>query len=345
MMLWFPFLLSLCYNSAVALLLPTGNDWYGVSSVAGTDPDRPAKVNQDRAFCKTEGGIVVMGVLDGHGREGHLVTDYFQERLPRRILQQLGASAPLQEDDDETFLRQLEQQKRDIIDLGGADPERDLKCKTETGQALIDAFLLAQLDARRADGIPTGRSGTTAVVCCISEHNDRLTITTASAGDSRAFLLPLNTDGSPLEWLAPTTTTRDPSERARIERCQGRIDASGNVFYGPVGIAMTRSLGNAVMLRAGVLPVPKITTWDAPLTPNSTEFLAGCCTDGISDVFRDADALAAVVRQELDDDLSHVAHGICSRARQAWLADLPIETKVDDCTITLAKFPPRASQD
>jgi hypothetical protein len=50
------------------------------------------------------------------------------------------------------------------------------------------------------------------------------------------------------------------SERARIQASDGaRMNDSGNVWYGPIGIAMTRSLGSSAMLRVGILPVPIVT--------------------------------------------------------------------------------------
>ena len=53
------------------------------------------------------------------------------------------------------------------------------------------------------------------------------------------------------------------TERARIESCpQARIDGRGNVFWGPVGIAMTRALGDAILLRAGVLPWPIVERYE-----------------------------------------------------------------------------------
>ena len=60
--------------------------------------------------------------------------------------------------------------------------------------------------------------------------------------------------------LTNATTVHLPMERNWIESCNdSRIDTNGNVFYGPIGIAMTRSFGNSVMLRAGIIPISIIT--------------------------------------------------------------------------------------
>ena len=42
-------------------------------------------------------------------------------------------------------------------------------------------------------------------------------------------------------------------------RGEGKIDSGGNIWYGPVGFANTRSLGDAVMLRARVLSTTYVT--------------------------------------------------------------------------------------
>jgi serine/threonine protein phosphatase PrpC len=62
--------------------------------------------------------------------------------------------------------------------------------------------------------------------------------------------------------LSIETTTGVEDERKRIEDGEGRIDGSGNVWYGPVGIAMTRALGDSVMTRAGVISTPQVKTLD-----------------------------------------------------------------------------------
>lgn len=337
---------------AFAISTTTSNHCFGAASLAGTDPDRPGKVNQDRWLFttatkqeeeKSRPPLFITGVLDGHGRNGHLVTDYLQQQLPHRI------KDCLQHDHQADFSIWEAEQRQDLIRLGGADPLSDVTYASSdrTGQALMDAFFLAHLDARRAEGIPAGRSGSTAVVCVSERHKDSSTITTAAVGDSMAYLIPSHNSNSPaIPLCTPTTVQQDADERARIQkRGEGRIDANGNVFYGPIGIAMTRSLGNAVMLRAGVLPVPKITVRNTTIT-NSISGWIVCCTDGISDVFSEQ-TLADLVRAEVggageqqeDAMLSSVATNVCAEARKLWLADLPIEPRVDDCTMTILQLP------
>ena len=69
----------------------------GAVSIAGTDPDRPSKVNQDAYFLFQGQNYVGVGVMDGHGLKGHELTSYLREQLPIRLQEQLdskGAVVP-----------------------------------------------------------------------------------------------------------------------------------------------------------------------------------------------------------------------------------------------------------
>ena len=79
------------------------------------------------------------------------------------------------------------------------------------------------------------------------------------------------------------------TERARIESCpQARIDGRGNDFWGPVGIAMTRALGDAIILRAGVLPWPIVDRYELPTMETGIQYYVCAGTDGVFDVLTNA---------------------------------------------------------
>jgi serine/threonine protein phosphatase PrpC len=293
--------------------------------------------------------MTVVGVMDGHGVKGHEVTQFLQKQLPIRLQQCLGLFLDgefnrIQEADDE-FKDLLERQRQDLLDLANADPaELSVQDHQDpVARALKEGFLAAQLDARRNSTIPTGRSGTTCVVCAVVEHKDSIVVYTATVGDSGAILASRNKYGMNIQPLTRATTVDMPTERLRIEGCKGRIDGSGNVFYGPVGIAMTRSLGNAVMLPAGVLPLPIVQRFEFSKTPPDTSFdepsyyiCAG--TDGVFDVLpneRVIEIIEATVASS--GTLQAAANEICVQAKKAWLADLPIEPRVDDITCAIIK--------
>jgi serine/threonine protein phosphatase PrpC len=348
----------------------------GSATLPGTDPERPQKVNQDGHFFfrgttttfDADTRIVAMGVMDGHGLKGHQVVQFLQRQLPVRLQQYLGHL--LLEDGNSSiadtskeFMDLFEQQTKDLIELGKADPAELQQAPTgNVPQALVHAFLATQLDARRDTSIPTGRSGTTCVVCLAVENTNptgsgcSLILHTAYVGDSRAIHWASggNPNDGTVTCLTRATTVGSKVERDRIERCQGRIDIRGNVFYGPVGIAMTRSLGNAVMLRAGVLPIPMLTQNElhrGQVNPKSdsehgrtdaANFSHYICagTDGVFDVLSNEQVMNIIdesVNDESSSSLNAAANEVCRQAREAWLAELPIETKVDDITCVILR--------
>lgn len=371
----------------------------GCATLPGTDPDRPQKVNQDGFFFfqgttatatatattldendeDDDTRIVVIGVMDGHGLQGQQVVQFLQRQLPVRLQQYLGLvrggtadNASIADPGPQEFMELMEQQRNDLVELGHADRSELQRSTTNGGlpQALVHAFLAAQLDARMDSTIPTGRSGTTCVVGVVVERlgvdsGSRLQLHTACVGDSRAIHWTKNSsdDDNNSHWnkrtvqsLTRATTVQLPNERDRIEQCQGRIDSCGNVFYGPVGIAMTRSLGNAVLLRAGVLPIPMLTeielshggpvnskldTMHDSLDSNYVSHYICAGTDGVFDVLSNEQVMdiidACVSDESSSSSLDMAAEEVCRQARMAWLADLPIETNVDDVTCVILR--------
>lgn len=305
--------------------------YVGVANIPGSDPDRPGKVNQDAFFCFRTDEETVVGVLDGHGREGHVLTEYLARRLPRRLRRAMEEET----DDDDPFAA---------------------------------AFAAAQRDAVENPDVPASRSGTTCVVCAVRRRPDGTARIRAShVGDSRAVcaavlddddeendgdvvvLRPDDGGNGTLARLRVAALTREhvvarPEERRRVEESdEGRVDARGNVFYGPIGIAMTRALGDAVMKRAGVVHEPETTVLE---TRSPVAIVAA--TDGVWDVVPNADAVATVAARWLRDDdddggadpgerARRAADDLARYARERWQNDLPLEVAADDiaCVVVL----------
>ena len=391
---------------------------YGCTSCAGTDPDRPTKVNQDGAFfassCTSSSSssssaavvdavipnltpqpqsfpynITIFGVMDGHGKKGHEVVQYLQQQLPIRVQEYVERALKSQTNDTEDVESRndhvisvvngvqhshsnesfsLEAQKIELISMGHADPSELFHTNTMEDDdnnvdhmikaAIVDAFIHTQYDLRQNPNVPSSRSGTTCICCVLFEDKQQqhVTLYTANVGDSRAILITDSTMHDDtnvwtVQSLTNATTVHLAMERNRIERCpESRIDTNGNVFYGPIGIAMTRSLGNSVMLRAGIVPIPIITKhnlqWSSLNTTNenrgTTTFYICAGTDGIFDVLSNDKVVNWVQPQPNDiplgGSLQNATINICQAAKLAWLADLPIETKVDDCTMAILQL-------
>ena len=113
-------------------------------SVAGVDPDSAGKVNQDIAFhsCRELGPdnrFVFGGVLDGHGKKGHVLNAFLGSYIPKYLQESLDAFASGQ---------------------GGDGP-------SSIEDILVDTFESAHIAARMDETVPAGRSGTTCVITVV----------------------------------------------------------------------------------------------------------------------------------------------------------------------------------
>lgn len=307
-------------------------------SVAGSDPNRPQKVNQDAYFVcsvlnkKAERGLLV-GVMDGHGLKGHLLTKYLAQQLPQRVAEQLENPQP-----QTAWEGKMKELANFDIEQGGYgdDDGNDVTKINDTPyksihNALRNAFHQSHLDAIEAPDIPAGRSGTTCIACLIDDTHVHI----GWVGDSRALQV-CAADGSYHVLANETTVLNFPQDASRIAVGQGRIDVQGHVWYGPVGISMTRALGDAVMLRAGVVPTPLVRS--VPYSNNDTLIIA---TDGIWDVLANQDVadLVAQTRKNGDDSVETLADLLVQQAQKNWIGDLPlIEEKVDDITCVIVRL-------
>lgn len=294
----------------------------GTCSIAGSDPDRPAKVNQDAHFVVNfDGGYAAAGVMDGHGLKGHILTNYLATELPNWISEQLTYPRYANKEDD--MLREFEGK---LATLANFQFDMD---QAPVHMALIRAFHRAHVEAMANPQVPAGATaGTTCIVCLVDAED----IHVAYVGDSRAILVTMNGDDDDdgnkggVHPITESTTVQMPSERQRIQQGEGSI-FNGNVFYGPVGVAMTRALGDGVMLRAGVVPTPLVKTFKRPRFPAKLVL----ATDGVWDVLSNEEAAQIVGRI---DSAHEAAEELARAAELKWIGDgwLKDESKVDDIT-------------
>lgn len=148
----------------------------------------------DFAGCKYQ---FLLGVYDGHGVNGHLVSEYIKKNLPHALEQHYPR-----------LLRQAD---------SGLDPAIE---RNSLNTAFIGAYIDIHHDLMRKSRIDCNFSGSTAVTVLIRGS----TAMCANSGDSRAVIgvksngqwsaLPLSRDHKP----------DDPGERGRIEQMGGRVE-------------------------------------------------------------------------------------------------------------------------
>lgn len=287
----------------------------GLENIPGEDWKRPGKVNQDAWFQDETNDFVIVGVLDGHGKLGHEVSSYFASTLSSQIKHRLQSPNRIP-------VTELEARLKEVSEL---PVESDL---SDVSLALIDSFHAVHWNSLVDPEQKPGRSGATCIACLINKKTKECHI--AYVGDSKAICIGSGT--LPIQVVAERITVNIPDERKRIEAGEGSIRGN-NVFYGPVGIAMTRALGDSVMLRAGVIPTPIVETFK--LQDRDTLVLA---SDGIWDVLHDQEVADTI--KDTSNGAQAMATTLAAKARKKWAGDLPImdEVKADDITVLVVTF-------
>ena len=179
---------SFCDKSTFSQGHPFDSSEYGIG-FACKKGLKPVSPNQDSfLILRIEGQVSMYGVFDGHGRQGHDVSNFVKEFLPKLIVQEKA----FQQDDMQTALLNGFRKTQELL-------EEETNCK--------------RLDA--------SASGTT---CTIVIHRGNQ-LWVASVGDSRCVIAsPCPVTGD----LKAEDATRDhkpdiPEERDRIVRLGGVV--------------------------------------------------------------------------------------------------------------------------
>ncbi|OWM63442.1 probable protein phosphatase 2C 72 [Punica granatum] len=264
----------------------------------------------DGAFC---------GVYDGHGKNGHLVSNIVRNRLHSLVLNQKNTLAGIK-----------------VPSLQYKETEEITSEETETSRmwskACASAFKVMDKEVKLQENIDYSTSGTTAVV--VIRQGEELVI--ANLGDSRAVLGRLTEDGR----LSAVQLTSDlkpsvPSEAERIRKCNGRVLALKDEPHiqrvwlpheDMPGLAMSRAFGDFLLKNHGIIAVPDISYHR--ISPED-QFVV-LATDGVWDVMGN-DEVMAVVRSAMEVG-NPTAKAVVDAAVSAWKRKFP-SSKIDDCTV------------
>ena len=288
----------------------------GSLSQAGKGEDGFTKVNQDSFLVlQNEYNLKdfnVFSVMDGHGVNGHLVsrfvTKYFTSFFQKnKKMNSSNAS------EDQIFYR-LKKNEYDIIKRCCRHAERDIEKTTE-----IDANF----------------SGTTFVM--VFQVGER--IICANIGDSRAIMvkgdkaIPLSIDQKP----------DDPEESKRIKENGGEISQyeedgeksgpfrvwqKGEVYP---GIAMSRSIGDFIATKLGVIPEPKFIE---EKIDKDTKFIV-IASDGVWE-FLDNDTVKNMVMPFYEkNDPNGACKELIKKSTEFWNQE---DVVVDDITAVVVFF-------
>lgn len=282
-------------------------------SIPGEDNTVPKDHNQDafiavKNFCDSEKAHL-FAVFDGHGEDGHLLTAYLREKVPKAL---------------EPVVREV---------LAGNSTYEELKEEVKR--------LFPALHSQMCQDLPLDSdvSGSTAVITLVVDG----LLLCGSVGDSRALL---GSKGSPWRMLPLTHDHRpsSPRESARISQLGGRIEPNYGENFEPLGsprvwvpgqqmpgLAMSRSLGDAVVHRYGVIPEADITTrqlrpWDRILL---------LASDGIWTHLTNEEALQFAERNYHKRKANNTCEQLYQEAVKRWRLT---STRVDDITVVTVFF-------
>mmetsp|Transcript_12600 Transcript_12600/g.17879 ORF Transcript_12600/g.17879 Transcript_12600/m.17879 type:complete len:373 (+) Transcript_12600:107-1225(+) len=276
-------------------------DYAGLSK-KGHAPYNPRKKNQDALIMVDDPNTntMVLCVLDGHGEHGDSVSAAFRDELPSEMFNHPAWT-------------------------------------TDVKKASADAIAKVEHGVIRNFRIDTEFSGTTLSMAIIRGNH----LTGVNIGDSRVIL---GKDEKGV--VVPEEITFDhkpdsPEEKKRILACGGRvfaveyddgIDGPPRVWLGHMdvpGLAMSRSLGDAVAHTAGVISDPEFT--ECELNPESDKFLV-VATDGLWEFVENSETIDMAVAQPTPDEAVDV---LVKEAGMRWMRE---EQVIDDTTIIIANL-------
>mmetsp|Transcript_17243 Transcript_17243/g.30238 ORF Transcript_17243/g.30238 Transcript_17243/m.30238 type:complete len:374 (+) Transcript_17243:83-1204(+) len=274
----------------------------GYTCRKGLKPESP---NQDSWFCvRVENNFSMYAVFDGHGLEGHSVSNYVKDTLPKIIL---------------------------------GDP----RFTSNISQVLKDAFvkmqsLVVQADAAKV--FEAQMSGTTATVAVYNANSNLLTV--GHVADSTA-VLGSKKDG---KWGGiALTRDHKPNlkdEKARITKAGGQVIFDGHVNHRVFakngkypGLNMSRCLGDLLGHRdCGITAEPEV----SQRTLQESDQVLLVCSDGVWEFIQPQQAVDIVVAYAPEKAM-HAAEKLAKKAWDLWIKEEG-GSVVDDITVVLTWF-------
>ena len=298
---------------------------YGGVTRPGIDSNGKQKTNQDTLLSLTNINKIkdfnIFGVLDGHGPDGHHVSNFASDFIPTQIINHPEIKKL---SDPELIYQKLKENNCQII------TESFLYCDEELKKAEFDAY----------------ESGSTCILIIhIGTH-----ILCANVGDSRAIVAyDDNKDDQDLNYLEQAQLSIDykpelEDEKNRILLSGGVVQQMENQFgesVGPYrvwakgknypGLAMSRSIGDLKGKSVGVIAEPGILEYDINET---TKFIV-IASDGVWEFLKNENVIEIGKNFYIDNDTSNICHKIVDTAASIWQSR---DVVMDDITVVVMFF-------
>ena len=282
----------------------------------GFDGEEPKENNQDNYFIfknfADNKDYIYLSVCDGHGVEGHFVSEFIKEVLPYYMSENLI--------------------NRDIL----SETDKEL-----IHQIITETFLIVNNMLVSNENINSLFSGST----CVSVIYTPQRLIVPNIGDSRAVLgrYDKNTGKYKAIELSRDHKPTEKDEAKRIYENDGRIQpfTEDGEFVGPQrvwikeeevpGLAMTRSFGDRVAASVGVISEPEIKEFD--FDENDKYMIIA--SDGIWEFISSQECIDIIQKYYENNDLKGCCEYLYQESSKRWLKE---EEVIDDTTLILVFF-------
>ena len=273
------------------------------------------KTNQDNFFIYknflNSPTNIFLGVCDGHGMFGHVISGYIVNHLPQNL--------------NESFV------KENVKSFSSKDDFAKVK------DILSITFVQTNINLANDDKVDSTFSGTTCSSLLLCPEK----IISANVGDSRCVLGKF--DGK--NWKAKNLTRdhkpSEEDEKKRIIEKGGRIEAYKDEegdFVGPErvwlksedvpGLAMSRSFGDDIAHTVGVVSQPEIFEYNFL---NEDKFIM-LASDGIFEFISSDECVNIVKDYYLKDDIEGALNYLYKESSKRWIME---EEVIDDITLII----------
>lgn len=283
------------------------------------------RANQDRIaisdYVAADGSVKEfwMGLFDGHGELGHVVSHYAISEFPKRL----------------EALRNNDQSSGDDIEA--------------TKVALKDIFL--SVNGNMPNILGSGSTGIS-----IWKRRDQLFI--SNVGDSMAFVVSVDRPHDQVKVVYTTKPHKpnDPLERQRIEGMGGQVqDPPANHFSARlmipiggdppdvVGLAMSRSLGDFEGHPYGLIADPTTDVISINSLDPKLEYLVILASDGLLDRVTELDIARQMAQSQLLTPNAkysplEAAERLILQSSQAWMNDAFGDAYRDDISLAVHRL-------
>ena len=293
-------------------------------SKAGKDELGNSKTNQDTyivlAGINGLKDFNIFGVLDGHGPDGHYVSQFISKYIKEHF-----QSNPL-----------FDKMK---------NTEKIYKQLSSRNFQLIKNIFINADNALKDEDFDSDNSGTTCVlVIHIGQH-----LICANTGDSRAILIFDEKNDNNLNFikvfpLSFDSKPENPEEKLRINNMGGTIQQMKNKYgkrIGPYriwvknkdypGLAMSRSLGDFCAKDIGVIPDPEIIECNLSIY---SKYIV-ICSDGVWEFLNNEDVMNIGKKFYLENNPNEFCQKLFDKSTKFWQTE---DDVIDDITIVTVFF-------